>query len=310
VEAPVLSMVATLLPGVSTLTQFARYYALYWAIADLAERDQLDAAACRQLIRRAEVLFAFASRLDVADPAVKAHGADALERGISAGKSLWQLAEEGKGSYSPRAWGFWSQYGGPSDVLGTATSDAGTLRGGRHGCPPDVRELYAPLLAAAAGGDVRTDDVLDVLSPLALGHDTPDLTALCDLFTATRSGRHKPGEWVPTDRIRRSSLRIVARATTLAPSAVGPLEALRRAVAFGQAATDDDVLAAEGERTVAWRGLLLRHYSVGAWRRLWAELVAHVKGSVVTREGLHGWICDRLPVLRSGSEWGASRNSY
>ncbi|MFC4949063.1 hypothetical protein [Pseudonocardia sp. GCM10023141] len=42
VEAPVLSMVATLVPGLSTLTQFARYYSLYWAIADLAEREQLD----------------------------------------------------------------------------------------------------------------------------------------------------------------------------------------------------------------------------------------------------------------------------
>jgi hypothetical protein len=34
VEAPVPGMVATLLPGVSTLTRLARYYALYWALAD------------------------------------------------------------------------------------------------------------------------------------------------------------------------------------------------------------------------------------------------------------------------------------
>jgi hypothetical protein len=83
VEAPLLSMVATLLPGVSTLTQFARYYGLYWAIADVAEQRQLDAAACRQLVRRAELLFASVSHRDSSATMPKAHGVDALGRGLS-----------------------------------------------------------------------------------------------------------------------------------------------------------------------------------------------------------------------------------
>ena len=85
VEAPVLGMVATLMPGVSTLTDFARYYALYWALADYAERHDLDGAGCQQILRRSEVLLALATRLthhgDVA-----AHGADALQRGLSQGQ--------------------------------------------------------------------------------------------------------------------------------------------------------------------------------------------------------------------------------
>ena len=81
----------------------------------------------------------------------------------------------------------------------------------------------------------------------------------------------------------------------LVPDAAGRLDALRRAVAYGPAALEDPILVAE-ERTAAWRGVLLRHRSVGAWRRLWADLVAHVREEgIVTRSGLHDWVSDRLP---------------
>lgn len=46
----------------------------------------------------------------------------------------------------------------------------------------------------------------------------------------------------------------------------------------------------------AWRGLLLRHHSVGAWRRLWAGLVGHVRDvQLATRNDLHDWIAEQLP---------------
>jgi hypothetical protein len=68
-------------------------------------------------------------------------------------------------------------------------------------------------------------------------------------------------------------------------------------VVFGPAAVEDVVLGQEA-RTLAWRGLLLRHYSVGAWRRLWAGLVDFVGGNGVTsRADLHSWIADQLPDL-------------
>ena len=58
VEAPVLNMTATLLPGLSTQTQFAHYYGLYWALAGRAERAGLDTEACRRVVRRSELLLA------------------------------------------------------------------------------------------------------------------------------------------------------------------------------------------------------------------------------------------------------------
>lgn len=288
-------MVSTLTPGVSTLTQFARYYTLYWAIADLAGREELDRAACLRLVRRCEVLLAHITLETHGRDVIVAHGADAIARGRSAGRSLWEVAATGEGSYSPRIWGFWSQYGGPSDVLGTATTEDGALRPGRHRCPDDVRGWFAPLLAAARRE--AEPERVDALGPLSLGSAGPDLDALRDLVTATRAGRHEPDDWRMTDATRRSTLRILMRAADLY-AGLAPVDAARWAVAFGPTASDDLVLAAE-DRTPAWRGLLLRHYSVGAWRALWAELVAHVKDlRTATLADLHTWITDKLPDQR------------
>ena len=108
VEAPVLSMVATLVPSVSTLTQFARYFTLYWAIAARAERDQLDAGTCRRLVRRAELLFAAASVQADDENGPVAHGADAIARGLhDCGRRRISSGAPVSGS-SPVPW-FWSR---------------------------------------------------------------------------------------------------------------------------------------------------------------------------------------------------------
>jgi hypothetical protein len=297
VEAPVLGMVATLMPGLSTLTDFARYYTLYWGLADYSERHDLDGVGCLQILRRSEVLLALATRL-THNGGVAAHGADSLQRGLTKGRSAWELAETGTTSYSPRSWGFWSQYGGPSDVLGTATTKDGAIRPARHACPDGVREMFAPLFAAATRDAPPPASKLPHLAALSLGSPGGrDTEALCELFTATRAGRHVRDDWQGTDLTRRATLRILLRCRQLAPDELWS-EALRSGVAFGPDAIEDAVLGQEN-RTLAWRGLLLRHYSVGAWRRLWAGLVDFVENNgVTTRTDLHGWIADQLPGLR------------
>jgi hypothetical protein len=91
-------------------------------------------------------------------------------------------------------------------------------------------------------------------------------------------------------------LRILVRAAQLNPAAGGWLSALRQAVAYGDLINTDPVLSSE-ERAQAWRGVLLRHHSVGAWRRLWARLVnqvVDVRGSF-TRDDLHEWVTSAVP---------------
>ncbi|MGW3899167.1 hypothetical protein ACWD6L_28655 [Micromonospora profundi] len=100
-----------LVPGVSTLSHYARYYALYWALAAHAEATGLDEQRCR----RTEVALAVISRAagtDGPDPA-PAHGVDALVRlAPEPGREFSVADREGQRSYSPRAWGFWSQWAG------------------------------------------------------------------------------------------------------------------------------------------------------------------------------------------------------
>ena len=288
-----MAMVDTLVPGVSTLTSLVRYYSLYWALADLAEERGFDAASCRVVLRRAEVAVAETA---IAGGAAKlAHGTDKITSLRNRG-ATGDVAAAGTDSYSPRAWGFWDQYNGPNVIIGTVSVDGGALRSGRHTCPSAVRSLFRPMLELVADRPARNSDIASFASMKWADDDTPDLEPLTDLFTATRGGQHVPDDWTGNDLTRRATLRILVRSAQLNPDATGWSSALRQAVAYGDLINTDPVLASE-ERAQAWRGVLFRHHSVGAWRRLWARLVNQVvdaRGSF-TRGDLHEWATAAVP---------------
>ncbi|MET7425041.1 hypothetical protein [Dactylosporangium sp. NPDC005555] len=297
VEAPVMAAVDMLMPGVSTVTRYARYYSLYWAVAAHAEVSGLDREGCRRLVRRAEVGMAVVSKeYDDADHALGlTHGVDALARLHPPPGGEFEVADgAGARSYSPRSWGFWSQYNGPSVALGTVEMDGGALRPGRHRCPAQVLAMYAPLFDACERGQGISLPSAELEALRLQQVQTPDLEALRGVFTATVQGQHDPSAWSGDDRTRRATLRVLARCWQLHPQAKTWLEAFVAGVAYGPAARDDSVLGGE-ERTAAWRGVVLRHHSVGAWRRLWADLVAAVGSGGASRRQLHEWISDRLP---------------
>ncbi|WP_433458346.1 hypothetical protein [Micromonospora sp. CA-248212] len=299
VEAPVMTCVDMLVPGVSTVTRYARYYSLYWALAAHADRKGLNREACQRLVRRAEVGMARISQ-EYDDPESApglAHGVDALARLAAGQGEEFSVADPvGSGSYSPRRWGFWSQYNGPSVTLGTVTVDGGALRMGRHPCPPAISKMYKFLVEVAEhrGGLSLPSAALESLR-LQQDADTPDLEPLSSLFSATADGRHDPESWTGDDRTRRATLRILARSWQLNPDAATWQEAFAAAVAYGSAAREDPLLAGE-ERTAAWRGVVLRHHCVGAWRHFWAALVNEVRGTeTASRSHLHEWISAQLP---------------
>ncbi|MGW3248458.1 hypothetical protein [Streptomyces sp. NPDC001070] len=284
------------------MTRYIRYHSMYAAIAAHAEQNALDTTACRQLLRRSEVLLAALQHPVETGPAWLAHGVDRVRRFCAEELELARAADEEalSQSYSPRRWGFWEQYGGPATVLGTVNVQDGGLKPGRHVCPPTVKELFAPLLSLTAREVVPFAD-LETAGRAALGVPCPaEREWLTDVLTATRGGgAHVPGDWEASDRTRRATLRILARAIDLhGHEGDGYQETLRSAVAFGEETATDPVLAAIPE-TVGWRGVLLRHYSVGAWRRLWAALVADVgsKDGEADRsaEELRDWLAQQAP---------------
>ena len=290
-----------LVPGVSTVTRYVRYHSLYAALAAHAEQHDWDTAACRRAVRRSEVLLAALQHRTEGDPAWAAHGVDRTRRFCAEELELARAADEEhlSRSYSPRRWGFWEQYNGPAMALGTVDVRDGALRPGRHACPPAVQELFAPLLSLTASDVVSYPD-LETAGQAALGVPCPaEREWLTDLLTATRSGVHTPGDWEASDRTRRATLRILGRAIELHGSeGDGYEETLRSTVAFGEEMATDPVLAAIPE-AAGWRGVLLRHCSVGAWRRLWAALVADIgtKDGEADRsaEELRDWLAQQMP---------------
>ena len=292
-----MAMIGTLIPGVSTLTTLARYFTLYWALAAFADEHQLDAATCQTLVRRSEVALALASRAFSGEP--RAHGVDRVIAILDKGDPT-KLTPHARTSYSPRAWGFWSQYAGPSVALGTVTTDHGALREGRLACPPAVRTMFEPLLRTVATRDFPAEKA-DALIELAPDQtDTPDLPPFADLFTAALSSSQGTSDWTGDDRTRRETLRVATRVVQLSPTVSAWTDAMRQTLAYGDTITTDPVFTAEetADRALAWRGVLLRHQSVGAWRRLWAALVEHVRNAEerADRAALHEWITAAVPA--------------
>ncbi|MBV7250536.1 MULTISPECIES: hypothetical protein [Streptomyces] len=66
-----------------------------------------------------------------------------------------------------------------------------------------------------------------------------------------------------------------------------------RVLAFGDFLATDCVTRGVDAAPV-WRGVALRNYSVGAWRRLWSWLVEHVEGMITTEE-LADRLAEQLP---------------
>lgn len=293
VEAPVLRMIDRLVPGVSTLTYLGRYYSLYWALAEYAERNRLDAAACKTLLRRAEVGVALTSMWDPESGTIfpansGMHGSSTI--GAVMDKGLQKLADEGAGSYSPRTWGFWSQYGGPSVTLGSVAVEKRAFRRGEVQCPEAVFELFHPLLKLCAERPVAETDLPHLPNYADFGPASADYEPLRGLLVGEPSLRDTP---VGNDGTRRAAFRLIARSTQLAGSEPTSswTAVVRKAVGYGPYLADDPVLAHE-DQAQAWRGTLLRHRSVGAWRWLWSALVEQVHESVspVPAAHLSDWI--------------------
>lgn len=311
VESAVQRPAGLLLPGVSTASELVRYFALYAALAAYADERGMDADGCRELVRRSEVVMAGASMPEGHEPGdrgVSAHGADGVRPWLGEGLDVHGAVSMGdeQHSYSPRKWGFWETYGGPSLVLGTVTRDGGAFRGGRHRCPEVVCAFFGPLFAASAR-DRLTLAELEALRPVGvIGDGKPENPWLLGLFTATRDGMHEANDWLPDDRQRRATMRILGRTTVLhgADVELTWTEAVESTVAFGDALETDPVLATVKEAE-SWRGLLLRNYSVSAWRRLWAGLVTFIGAADDhedrSPEELQAWLADQMPDMTVGA---------
>lgn len=295
VEAPVLRMVSVLVPGISTLSESALHFALYWALADFASDHEYDAADCQTLIRRAESALAWASLIspctgDLTGPG-HLHGADTVRKLLADGHAD-RLSEVGAGTYSERASGFWAQYKGPASTVGLVTTDKNALRVGQRRCPDAILGMFAPLLNIIADRPVAAEDLSSILAIAHGGESAPFVAPLRQVITASGAV-----EWTGDDQTRRATLRIFCRAVQLQAGQSDWRRIAYDGIAYGNQLSSDGILQQEFARAAAWRGLLLRHRFVGAWRLWWARLVDQVREATdpVRRDELHDWIRGHMP---------------
>jgi hypothetical protein len=274
VERHVLRMADLLVPGVTTVTPHARYYALHALIADEGAARALDEAETRRLLRRAEVALAVVSWAhehgDVGLP--RAHGMDALAWRLHEGRvNVAEASTPGKDGYVRAAWGFWFPYFASEVSLGVLT--ASTMP--KPGASCDANALRAGLgeLLELAREDQLVVEDLQTYTHLCVcsGGAAPDGQWLARLLCGDRDTdpRSKAGT-------RRETIRLLAR--VIQTHEVDNITAdVGRIIAFGDFVAIDSV-ASSLAATAAWRGVILRNYSVGAWRRLWSWLVEQVNG--------------------------------
>jgi hypothetical protein len=301
VETHVLRLVARLLPGVITTTPHARAYALHGLVWSEAERRGLDFDAACELLRRCEVIVTGVSRrhrhaVELGAP----HGGDVVQKGIDADGQLAVAELSATGRYSQSKWGFGGVYAGSEIALGI-------LDNGRP--PPPGPRLDGDRVRAALGGVFRLAEreavslpELDAVGELCIcmAPSAPDGPWLQRLFlqpgldseTASDEGRFAVG-----DAARRATARLLV--AVVARGVDGSLVTqFRRAVGTGDFVEADPV-AAGLSITPAWRGVVLRNYSVGAWRRVWSWLVGELAEPMTTAE-LGERFADALPDITVG----------
>jgi hypothetical protein len=291
VERHVMRMADLLVPGVTTVTPHARYYAVHALIAAEAAARELSIPQTQDLLRRAEVALAAVSFAHIHENPwlPRAHGTDALAGKLRSGEiDMTEASQPGKSGYVRNIWGFWNPYAasevtmrilsrGNMPVIGDACDEA-AVRSGMDGLLDLANE------ARLVVRDLYPYDGLCVCS----GGRAADGRWLARLLCARAEGSGREGASARQDTIRLMA-RIMQTHEVRSP---GP--DIVPVFAFGDYITSDSVTDALGV-TPVWRGVALRNYAVGAWRRIWSWLVEQVAGLTPAAEFI-GRFCEVFPV--------------
>lgn len=294
VERHLNSFVAGHLPGVTTVTRGARYYALHGLVAQIGQDESLDEAEVLDVLRRSEALLAYVTDRHTTskdhDPATPSpHGIDAIHRSALSADGMDLVTAAA--TYSTARWGFSNAYRG-SELTLKILSPEGFLPG----------DWYEPGRAASALTNlVETARTTDRVSPEQAAHLGP--ACLCQMAgeeDATWLAHLLSGD--PDADLTKPTMggllwqfgRTVAIATQSAQ--------VRDAHSFADLLMFDPGLR---ERTDAaglvaarrWRGALLRKESVHALRRLWKYLNDLVGGARPVQELVEAF-ADRLPAQK------------
>jgi hypothetical protein len=270
VESYVSGIVDRLLPGVTSVTTHARYFSLHPFIWDIAARRNLDLSETYELIRRCEVVIAGVSHLhDHVEDVPGAHGVDRVGTSIDSNGELRVAELQQPNGYSTQTGGFSGTYRGSQVKLGLLTSEPdNSARPGERYNRSASQTAFEDLMDLASADALPVDTLHDAAHLcVCASMGAPDGRHLSRLLL---DPEHSP-EFLKPDRARRSTARLLARVIS-STAMTAPESDFASAMAFGRFVETDSVASAISA-AVPWRGVILRNYVVGAWRRLWSLLV-------------------------------------
>ncbi|WP_448618265.1 hypothetical protein [Geodermatophilus sp. URMC 65] len=293
VERFIMAKVNDLVPGVTTVTLNARYYALHGYVAHTGQRDGITDSELITRLRRAEVVLGAVSahHLNVDPDAHRAysqpHGYNKIVSALRRDGAVNVEALSARGAYATARQGFLAAYRG-SEMLLDVLAPGARLRPGENCDGTALTEALGDL-DGLVGRPSLTEADLEAHVDLCLcrmsAPTATDGAWLSRTFAAPDCDR-------PSDRRRRQTLQMIHRAVTLT-EIDGMTRDLSRFICYSDQAHDDPVLA-RLPLVQDWRGLMLRNQSTSAWRRLWAWLVDAVD-ALSTRRLVADRLADELP---------------
>ena len=285
VERHVLSHIGRLLPGVTTVTPHARYYTLHAYVASQIEQRKLKVEAAQRLLRHCEVVMGAVSQLHLQDyPDLHAglpgpHGTDKISVALDSGFINADVLAQ-PGEYAKPPWGFRNPYLGSELLMGLVTipgkddKDHWTAGEMAAGFRTDGIELGRAFdrMSKLASKDLLDYAQLRDNSDLCICQigQSADGPLLRDIMLDSNAPEKSPAS--NRYETARMLLRII---DDVHPSR--PNEELAPLIAFGDLLDSDPVIN-KLAIAPAWRGIVLRNYSVGAWRSLWALLINQMPG--------------------------------
>ena len=295
VERHLNSFVGVHLPGVTTVTNATRYYALHGLVARIVEDENLDEMATLDLLRRSEALLAYVTRVHSASPdhdkrTPAPHGIDAIMRGARtpSGVDLPQAARV----YSDTKWAFSNPYRGSELTLKILTP--GGFKPGEwydHGAASSVLE---PLVDVARRSTDVTDADAAELAPACLC-TTPISDDGVWLAKLLSGDPDQPPEAPTVGGLLWQFGHLVAVATTVGD--VTDADTLADLVMFDPTLRDHQRLA-DMVAPLRWRGALLRKESVYALRLIWRNVNRLLVDGARPVDELIDAFADQLPATK------------
>ncbi len=309
VENVIFNVVDRLVPGVISTTPHARYLSLHGLIRSEAERRGLSTSEARDLTRRCEAVTAAISHHHEHHRVVipEAHGQSRITGLLGKDGSLVVAEASSVGRYSEAASGFYGTYRGPEVALGVVSDGADQVPGDRYQ-DKMVRPVLGEIFVLADSEVLSAHDLQEAAHLCPCAADGSEAEWLRGIICGWAGGEAHAVK----DEARRSTAQIIAR--TIGASSV-PIEKLatkvRADISFGPPLGGGAYAGIEAAE--AWRGLMLRNHSVGAWRNLWSWIVeeltephsARAIGDVLASKLPGDWkVADLIGHLQPGTESG------